>query len=100
MCPAVLHTASEATNLGIPGNEFCLVCMPSFRLDGRLAGSGRELPAKVSKRVAKIPGRGGDLGGPGQPGVYFTGSRQPQGPTPLAWGLAKKVLGHLGHLMS
>eukprot|EP00983_Pelagomonas_calceolata_P084707 1156410-Pelagomonas_calceolata.AAC.2 len=68
--------------------------------DGRLAGSGQELPAKVSKDLhstshclprptdaAGLPRlfvwegsqsfrAGGALGGPGQPGVNLTGSRQ------------------------
>eukprot|EP00983_Pelagomonas_calceolata_P020352 642014-Pelagomonas_calceolata.AAC.2 len=47
MCLAVLPAAPEATKLGIPGNKFCLACMLSLRADGRLAGSGPKLPAKL-----------------------------------------------------
>eukprot|EP00983_Pelagomonas_calceolata_P078559 1154305-Pelagomonas_calceolata.AAC.2 len=39
--------------LGSPGNKFCLASMPSFRADGRLAGPGQELSAKVFKRSAQ-----------------------------------------------
>eukprot|EP00983_Pelagomonas_calceolata_P097961 1158301-Pelagomonas_calceolata.AAC.5 len=35
-----LPAAPQATETGCFGNEFCLACMPSFRADGRLAGSG------------------------------------------------------------
>eukprot|EP00983_Pelagomonas_calceolata_P108076 1159416-Pelagomonas_calceolata.AAC.5 len=71
--------------------------MLSSRLDGRLAGSGQELPAKLVANFPTAPAtashapmtlrklfvwegsqniRAGDgLGGPGQPGVIFTGKQ-------------------------
>eukprot|EP00983_Pelagomonas_calceolata_P007647 247965-Pelagomonas_calceolata.AAC.10 len=55
MYPAVLPTAPEATKLKILGNEFCLVCMLSLRADGRLAGSGPELPAKLAANFSAAP---------------------------------------------
>eukprot|EP00983_Pelagomonas_calceolata_P039495 1137210-Pelagomonas_calceolata.AAC.4 len=74
--------------------------MQGFRADARLGGSGQGLPKHVSKSfrtlcqrphlppditelaeevcLACMPGfrAGGALGGPGQPSVNFTGSRQ------------------------
>eukprot|EP00983_Pelagomonas_calceolata_P051998 1142650-Pelagomonas_calceolata.AAC.4 len=60
MYPAVLPTAPEATKLGCPDRKFCLVCIPSLRADGGLAGSGPKLPAKSVANVSAAPATASD----------------------------------------
>eukprot|EP00983_Pelagomonas_calceolata_P080633 1155227-Pelagomonas_calceolata.AAC.2 len=47
-----LHPRSP--KLDSPGKKVCLASFPSFKEDGRLAGSGQETPAEVSKRRLQL----------------------------------------------
>eukprot|EP00983_Pelagomonas_calceolata_P104307 1159010-Pelagomonas_calceolata.AAC.7 len=51
LLPSFTHRCTPlVTNLGHPGRKPCLASMLRFRVDGRLAGLGRVLSAKMSKR--------------------------------------------------
>eukprot|EP00983_Pelagomonas_calceolata_P080923 1155348-Pelagomonas_calceolata.AAC.2 len=70
LCP--LHFRSP--KLGCPDKMFCLASMLSFRAASGLAGCG--LPSNFVWEGSQSNREGGALGGPGQPGVNFTGRRQ------------------------
>eukprot|EP00983_Pelagomonas_calceolata_P054023 1143533-Pelagomonas_calceolata.AAC.1 len=56
LCFQTLHaTPHRSPKLDSPAKMVCLTSLPSFKVDGRLADSGLDLPAKVSKRFLLQP---------------------------------------------
>eukprot|EP00983_Pelagomonas_calceolata_P021420 671430-Pelagomonas_calceolata.AAC.1 len=52
LCSQIKTAAPRSPKLGCPDKKFCLASLPSFGADGRLAGSGQQLPAKLVANIS------------------------------------------------
>eukprot|EP00983_Pelagomonas_calceolata_P133266 1161949-Pelagomonas_calceolata.AAC.3 len=79
MCPAVLPTAPETTKTWNPRQKVVLVLQAKFQAGctSHCLPDTAGLPSSFVWEGSQSFRMGGALGGPGQPGVNFTRSRQP-----------------------